>query len=253
MPMQRWGQGSGWAERSHQTILPHGDDKTVALKRIFNPTAIYFFVVAGGERCDNRQIGLWLKTSNTKSYKGILNMALQAFSSNADAKADLASMLRVNHAGEYGAVRIYAGQQRFVKSPQAQQLVAEMAAQEAVHLEQFRALMAARQVRPSVLLPLWHLLGYGLGAATALLGDAAAMACTEAVETVIDQHYAEQLAALPPDEADLASTLRQFQAEEVEHKNQAVAAGAQNAVAYPILTGLIKTGSRLAIELSKRF
>jgi ubiquinone biosynthesis monooxygenase Coq7 len=128
-----------------------------------------------------------------------------------------------------------------------------MAAQEAVHLEQFRALMAARQVRPSVLLPLWHLLGYGLGAATALLGDAAAMACTEAVETVIDQHYAEQLAALPPDEADLASTLRQFQAEEVEHKNQAVAAGAQNAVAYPILTGLIKTGSRLAIELSKRF
>jgi ubiquinone biosynthesis monooxygenase Coq7 len=85
------------------------------------------------------------------------------------------------------------------------------------------------------------------------LGDAAAMACTEAVETVIDQHYAEQLAALPPDEADLASTLRQFQAEEVEHKNQAVAAGAQNAVAYPILTGLIKTGSRLAIELSKRF
>ncbi|MBM3602355.1 MAG: demethoxyubiquinone hydroxylase family protein [Alphaproteobacteria bacterium] len=164
----------------------------------------------------------------------------------------MAEMLRVNHAGEYGAVRIYAGQQRFARSTRQRALVAEMAGHEQAHLSRFNQLLADRQVRPSLLLPLWHVAGYGLGAATALMGDAAAMACTEAVETVIEQHYNSQLASLRGRDDALAATIQQFKEEEVAHKDLARAEGAANAPAYPLLTGLIKLGSRLAIKLSEK-
>lgn len=164
----------------------------------------------------------------------------------------LAEMLRVNHAGEYGAVRIYAGQQRFARSTRQRALVAEMGMHEQAHLASFNQLLADRQVRPSLLLPLWHVAGYGLGAVTALMGDAAAMACTEAVETVIEQHYNNQLATLRGHDDALAATIEQFKEEEVAHKDLASAEGAANAPAYPMLTGLIKLGSRLAIKLSEK-
>jgi ubiquinone biosynthesis monooxygenase Coq7 len=112
--------------------------------------------------------------------------------------------------------------------------------------------LADRRVRPSLLLPLWHAAGYGLGAVTALMGDAAAMACTEAVETVIEEHYNNQLATLRGHDDALAATIQQFKEEEVAHKDLATEQGAANAPAYPVLTGLIKLGARVAIKLSEK-
>lgn len=166
------------------------------------------------------------------------------------------AMLRVDQAGEYGAVRIYAGQLAVLgdRHPAARAISA-MAAQEAVHLERFNAMMAQRGVRPTLLQPLWHVAGFALGAATALIGPEAAMACTAAIETEIDKHYQEQreeLADHQEADAELVSTIEQFQAEEVEHRDAALAAGAERAPAYPVLAGLIRLGCRTAITLSKR-
>ena len=111
-----------------------------------------------------------------------------------DARPDAASMLRVNQAGEYGATRIYAGQLAVLsKSSHAAHQIARMARQEQRHLDRFDTLMAARKVRPTALQPLWDVAGFALGAATALISEKAALACTDAVETVIDRHYGEQL------------------------------------------------------------
>ena len=168
-------------------------------------------------------------------------------------RPDRASMLRVNQAGEYGATRIYAGQMAVLgrASPAAHQ-VARMAAQERLHLERFNRLMAERRVRPTALQPLWSVAGFALGAATALMSERAAMACTDAVETEIDRHYSEQLAELGDDDPELAADIRQFQAEELEHQATARAHGAQDAMGYPLLSAAIRAGCRLAITLSKR-
>ena len=170
-----------------------------------------------------------------------------------DARADRASMLRVDQAGEYGATRIYAGQLAVLRRncPEAK-LVARMAAQEQRHLARFDALMAERRVRPTVLQPLWNVAGFALGAATALMSEQAALACTDAVETEIDKHYAYQLRDIGEDDPELASDIEEFQAEELEHRDTARAAGAQDAVGYPLLTGAIRAGCRVAIALSKR-
>ena len=170
-----------------------------------------------------------------------------------DRKPDSNSMLRVNQAGEYGAARIYAGQLAVLgrSSPAAHQ-VARMAAQEQRHLDRFNQLMAERRVRPTVLQPLWSVAGFALGAATALLSERAAMACTDAVETEIDKHYSEQLAELGEDDPALAADIAEFQAEELEHRETARENGSQEAIAYPVLTSAIRAGCRLAIELSKR-
>jgi len=170
-----------------------------------------------------------------------------------DRQPDRAAMLRVDQAGEYGATRIYAGQLAVLRRncPEAK-LVARMAAQEERHLKRFNALMAQRRVRPTALQPVWNVAGFALGAATALLSEKAALACTDAVETEIDRHYGSQLAQLGDDDKELAADIAQFQADELEHRDSARAAGAANAPGYPLLTAAIRAGCRVAIGLSKR-
>jgi len=170
-----------------------------------------------------------------------------------DRRADTASMLRVDQAGEYGATRIYAGQLAVLRRncPEAR-LVARMAAQEERHLKRFNQLMADRRVRPTALQPLWNVAGFALGAATALMSEQAALACTDAVETEIDKHYREQLAELGDDDPELAADIEEFRADELEHRDSARAGGATNAIGYPLLTAAIRAGCRVAIELSKR-
>jgi ubiquinone biosynthesis monooxygenase Coq7 len=170
-----------------------------------------------------------------------------------DRKADRQAMLRVDQAGEYGATRIYAGQLAVLRSnsPEAK-LIARMAAQERRHLERFDHMVAERGVRPTALQPLWNIAGFALGAATALMSEKAALACTDAVETEIDRHYQQQLDELGDDDPELAADIAEFRAEELEHRDTARAAGAAEAVGYPILTTAIRAGCRMAIELSKR-
>jgi 3-demethoxyubiquinol 3-hydroxylase len=170
-----------------------------------------------------------------------------------DRRADAESMLRVDQAGEYGATRIYAGQLAVLRRncPEAK-LIARMAAQEERHLNRFNALMAARRVRPTALQPVWNVAGFALGAVTALMSEKAALACTDAVETVIDRHYGEQLEQLGEGDPELASDIAEFRADELEHRDTAREAGATGAFGYPLLTAAIRAGCRVAIELSKR-
>lgn len=164
----------------------------------------------------------------------------------------VARMIRVDHAGEYGAVRIYDGQRAVLGRGAAANIVREMADKEAEHLARFEEIVGARGVRPTALLPIWHVAGFALGAATALLGEKAAMACTAAVEEVIDEHYAEQAARLGDDEAELRGAIEEFRADEIAHRDEAMAAGAREAPGYEALTAVVKTGSKLAIWLSTR-
>jgi 3-demethoxyubiquinol 3-hydroxylase len=168
-------------------------------------------------------------------------------------RADTASMLRVDQAGEYGATRIYAGQLAVLPAncPEAK-LIARMAAQERRHLARFDQLLGERRVRPTALQPLWNLAGFALGAATALMSEKAALACTDAVETVIDRHYSDQLEQLGDTDPELASDIAEFQADELDHRNTAREAGATRAFGYPLLTAAIRAGCRVAIGLSKR-
>jgi len=162
-------------------------------------------------------------------------------------------MLRVDQAGEYGATRIYAGQMAVLGDRQpCSALIARMAAQEQRHLKHFDALLAERGVRPTLLQPLWRVAGHALGATTALIGPQAAMACTAAVEDEIDRHYSDQLRALGSEEPELAATIGEFQADEREHRDAAIEAGAEESFGYPLLYSAIRAGCRIAIELSKR-
>ena len=168
-------------------------------------------------------------------------------------RADTESMLRVDQAGEYGATRIYAGQLAVLRAncPEAK-LISRMAAQEQRHLSRFDRLMAERRVRPTALQPLWNVAGFALGAATALMSEKAALACTDAIETEIDRHYASQLDDLGDDDPELSADIAEFRAEELEHRDTARDAGATGAFGYPLLTAAIRAGCRVAIELSKR-
>ncbi|MEQ8347864.1 MAG: demethoxyubiquinone hydroxylase family protein [Sneathiellaceae bacterium] len=165
----------------------------------------------------------------------------------------LARMIRVDQAGEYGARRIYQGQLAVLGDRPDAAAIRHMAEQEDRHLDYFNREMVARRVRPTALSPLWHAAGFALGAATALLGPKAAMACTEAVETEIDRHYRRQLAELGQDEAALRDRIDKFRREELEHKDIAQAAGAAEAPGHPVLTATIRAASRTAIWLSERF
>ena len=170
-----------------------------------------------------------------------------------DRRPDIASMIRVDQAGEYGATRIYCGQLAVLggRHPTAR-VIARMQGQEERHLRHFDEMIVERGVRPTLLQPLWDVAGHALGSVTALLGPSAAMACTAAVETEIDKHYEDQVGSLGGDDPDLADTIREFQAEELEHRDTAIAAGAEDTFGYPILSGLIRAGCRAAISLSKR-
>ena len=167
---------------------------------------------------------------------------------------DIESMIRVDHAGEYGAVRIYEGQLAVLggHGSTARAAIAHMAEQEQRHLTAFDQLVIERHVRPTLLAPLWQVTGFVLGAATAMLGEKVAMACTAAVEEVIDEHYAAQVSRLGDSEPKLRATIEAFRAEEVAHRDTALAHGANEAPGYPLLSTAIKAGCRLAIKLSEK-
>jgi ubiquinone biosynthesis monooxygenase Coq7 len=170
-----------------------------------------------------------------------------------DDRPDIPSMLRVDQAGEYGDTRIYAGQLAVLGDRgKGARVIARMASQEERHLRHFDELLPARGVRPTLLQPFWNHAGHALGAVTALISPSAAMACTAAVETEIDKHYSDQLSTLGAEDQDLADTIREFQADELEHRDTAIAAGAEDTFGYPILSLFIRAGCRAAIELSKR-
>ncbi len=170
-------------------------------------------------------------------------------------KPDTTRMIRVDQAGEFGATRIYAGQLAVMgdRAPHSAEITA-MAEQEAGHRAKFDALMARRGVRPTILHPIWSTAGYALGAATALIGPEAAMACTAAVEEEIDRHYSQQLDELEESGSDpeLAAMIAEFREDEREHHNTAIASGAEKAPAYPLLSGAIRLGCRVAIKLAER-
>jgi ubiquinone biosynthesis monooxygenase Coq7 len=155
-------------------------------------------------------------------------------------------MIRVDHAGEYGAVRIYEGQLAVLGRSAAADVVREMAEQERRHLERFERLVVARRVRPTVLFPLWHAAGFALGAASALLGARAAMACTVAVEEVIDEHYRQQTERLDENESDLKRTIEEFRRDEVAHRDLGLEHGAREAPAHDLLTAAVKAGCSAA-------
>lgn len=169
-----------------------------------------------------------------------------------DPRQLLARILRVDHAGEYGAKRIYDGQLAVLKQSPVAPTIRHMAEQEQAHLDAFDRLLPRHRVRPTLLSPLWHVGGFALGAATALLGEKAAMACTEAVEEVIDEHYARQIDALGEAEPELRTLIEDFRADELNHRDTARAEGAAEAPAYPLLSRGIKAITRGAIWLSER-
>lgn len=170
--------------------------------------------------------------------------------------ARLAEILRVDHAGELGAVSIYRGQRAVFGAAAGRERItgqlAEMEAHEAEHLARFDRLLTERRVRPTALAPVWRAAGFALGAGTALLGDKAAHACTEAVETVIEEHYAGQAAEIAEREPELADELARFRNEELAHRDLAVEEGAREAPGYGLLSAMIRTGCRAAIKISEK-
>ncbi|MBL8772510.1 MAG: demethoxyubiquinone hydroxylase family protein [Phenylobacterium sp.] len=172
------------------------------------------------------------------------------------AAARLAEILRVDHAGELAAVQIYRGQRAVLERARGQEKLAghfaEMQAQEAEHLARFDRLLTEHRVRPTLFTPLWRVAGFALGAGTALLGEKAAHACTEAVETVIEGHYADQVAELAEREPELAAELAKFRDDEVAHRDHALEEGAREAPGYGLLSAVIGAGCRAAIKISEK-
>lgn len=162
-------------------------------------------------------------------------------------------ILRVNHAGEFGAKQIYQGQLDFIKDDSARAKIKEMQEQELEHLNYFSAELDKRNLKPTILQPLWQVAGYGLGAVSALLGEKVAMATTIAVEEVIVEHYQKQIDQLDESEAELKEKIIKFQADEEEHKNTGVENHGMSALCYDQGSKIIKCGSKIAIWLSERF
>ena len=173
-------------------------------------------------------------------------------------KKELDSILRVNHAGEFGAKKIYQGQIAASKNPQTKKILEEMLAGEEQHFNYFDQKIKEEAVRPTALYPIWNILGYGVGFATALMGEKAAFATTVAIEEVIEQHYQKQIdklensTSLDSGNKELLEKIKQFRKEELEHKEIAIENNALDAPFYKILEVTIKTGSKLAIFLSKK-
>lgn len=171
-------------------------------------------------------------------------------------KARLAEILRVDHAGELGAVHIYRGQQAVLGKARGHERTAaqlqEMEGHEAVHLARFDALLNEHRVRPTLMAPVWRAAAFAIGAGTALMGDKAAHACTEAVETVIEEHYASQIAELADRDPELAAELTKFRDEELAHRDIAIEEGARQAPAYPLLAAVIQAGCKAAIKISEK-
>ncbi len=170
-------------------------------------------------------------------------------------RARLEEILRVDHAGELAAVHIYRGQSAVFRATPHSHLSEQftgMEGEEQAHLDAFETLLRDNHVRPTVMTPVWRLAALGLGVGTALLGEKAAHACTEAVESVIEEHYAEQIAEVTSSDPELAARLTRFRDDEIGHHDRAVEQGAREAPAYPLLSAIIKTGCRLAIRISEK-
>ncbi|MEM9234512.1 MAG: demethoxyubiquinone hydroxylase family protein [Pseudomonadota bacterium] len=170
----------------------------------------------------------------------------------------LEEMLRVDHAGEYGAVNIYRGQRAVFEKLRGKErmtaLLQEMEDGEQHHLEAFDRLLLERNIRPTIFSPLWNAAGFALGAGTALMGEKAAMACTSAVEDVIEKHYGEQVEELEGDtkNAELRDTLAQFREDEIGHHDTAIEEGAEDAFAYGLMKRVIGAGCKMAIRISEK-
>jgi ubiquinone biosynthesis monooxygenase Coq7 len=171
-------------------------------------------------------------------------------------KRRLSEILRVDHAGELGAVCIYQGQRAVFEQAaghqQVSEAMAEMEAHEQVHLKRFDRLLTDNRVRPTLMAPLWRAAGFALGVGTALLGEKAAHACTEAVEDVIEAHYADQIEEVRERDPGLAAELTQFRDDELAHRDRAIEAGAHEAPGYTLLAGMIRLGCKAAIKISEK-
>ena len=181
------------------------------------------------------------KKKKTSSYKKTTN------------RDNLEEIIRVDHAGEYGATRIYDGQIAvFGKNSKIGKTIQHMADQEQEHIDKFNELILEHRVRPTALLPIWNIAGFALGASTALLGEKAAMACTVAVEKVIGEHYQEQLEILEDDHKDLKKTIAKFRDDELEHHDIGIEHDAESAPGYRIMSKVIELGCKTAIAISKK-
>ena len=171
-------------------------------------------------------------------------------------KIKVEEFIRVDHAGERGAIKIYEGQllalNTFVKNEELKKTVEEMKQHEKEHCDYFEDEIKKRNIKPTKFLPLWDLLGVGLGFGSTLLGKKAAMLCTASVEEVIDKHYQNQIDQLMLDENDLKEKIKKFRDDELHHKNIAYENGASKKGLYSILDKIIKTGSKIAINISEK-
>ena len=165
----------------------------------------------------------------------------------------LEEIIRVDHAGEYGATRIYDGQiSVFGKNSKIGKTIQHMADQEQEHIETFEKLIIQNRVRPTALMPVWNMAGYLLGVSTALMGEKTAMACTVAVESVIGNHYKEQAEQLGSDQKKLKSIIKKFEKDELEHHDIGVDHDAKNALGYKLISKIITIGCKTAINISKK-
>jgi len=193
-----------------------------------------------------------LKKKKTKK-KSIAKKKIAKKSKSTTDKTILDEIIRVDHAGEYGATRIYDGQIAvFGKDSKIGKTIQHMADQEQEHIEKFNDLLIEKRVRPTALLPLWNIAGFALGAGTALMGEKAAMACTVAVEKVIGEHYREQQDLLEDDEKELKKTIAKFEKDELEHHDIGLEHDAENAPGYKVMTKVIEIGCKAAIAISKK-
>ena len=193
-----------------------------------------------------------LKKKKTKK-KSIVKKKIAKKSKSKTDKTILDEIIRVDHAGEYGATRIYDGQIAvFGKDSKIGKTIQHMADQEQEHIEKFNELLIEKRVRPTALLPVWNIAGFALGAGTALMGEKAAMACTVAVEKVIGEHYREQQDLLEDDEKELKKTIAKFEKDELEHHDIGLEHDAENAPGYKVMTKVIEIGCKAAIAISKK-
>tara|TARA_B100000029_G_scaffold155133_1_gene150475 strand:- start:202 stop:792 length:591 start_codon:yes stop_codon:yes gene_type:complete len=193
-----------------------------------------------------------LKKKRTKK-NSIAKKKIAKKSKSTTNKTILDEIIRVDHAGEYGATRIYDGQIAvFGKDSKIGKTIQHMADQEQEHIEKFNDLLIEKRVRPTALLPLWNIAGFALGAGTALMGEKAAMACTVAVEKVIGEHYREQQDLLEDDEKELKKTIAKFEKDELEHHDIGLEHDAENAPGYKVMTKVIEIGCKAAIAISKK-
>ena len=193
-----------------------------------------------------------LKKKKTKKKSIVKKKIAKEYKSATD-KTILDEIIRVDHAGEYGATRIYDGQIAvFGKDSKIGKTIQHMADQEQEHIEKFNELLIEKRVRPTALLPLWNIAGFALGAGTALMGEKAAMACTVAVEKVIGEHYREQQNLLEDDEKELKKTIAKFEKDELEHHDIGLEHDAESAPGYKVMTKVIEIGCKAAIAISKK-